>query len=123
MEEKYRNPSDADIQTYYNKNIARFEQVKLGRIFVPRINPKAPRDGSNDFEQRAQKAANELRDRAANGEDLDKLQQEAYRTLGLAPPSLSTDAGKRRRGQFPPAIEQEIWELKIGLIIQSLAAM
>ncbi len=114
LEEKYRTPSDADVKAYYDKNVARFEQVKLGRVFVPRVNPKAPREGLDDFAQRAQQVANVLRERAANGEDLDKLQQEAYKTLGLAPPSLNTDVGTKRRGTFPPAVEQEIFALKPG---------
>jgi PPIC-type PPIASE domain len=114
QDEKYRSPSDADVKAYYDKNIARFEQIRLGRIFVPRVNPKAPREGLDDFAQRAQQVANNMRERAAKGEDLDKLQQEAYKTLGLNPPSLNTDAGTRRRGSFPPAVEQEIFALKPG---------
>jgi hypothetical protein len=116
LEEKYRNPSDADVQAYYNKNIAKFDQVKLSRVFVPRVNPKAPREGLDDFVQRAQQTANSLRDRAAKGEDMDKLQQEAYKTLGLPPPSLNTDIGSKRRGTgaFPPNVEQDIFALKSG---------
>jgi hypothetical protein len=116
LEEKFRSPSDADIQAYYNKNIAKFEQVKLSRVFVPRVNPKAPREGLDDFVQRAQQTANSLRDRAAKGEDMDKLQQEAYKTLGLPPPSLNTDVGAKRRGTgtFPPNVEQDVFALKSG---------
>ena len=115
LEEKYRAPSDAELENYYKQNIAKFEQVKLSRIFVPRVNPKAPREGLDDFVQRAQQTANSLRDRAAKGEDLDKLQQEAYKTLGLPPPSLNTDAGTKRRGSgFPPNVEQDVFALKSG---------
>ncbi len=116
MEEKYRSPSDADVQAYYDKNVARFEQVKLSRVFIPRVNPKAPTGGLDDFAQRAQKLADSLRERAAKGEDLDKLQQEAYRTLGLNPPSLNTDVGTRRRGSgtLPPNVENDVFALKSG---------
>lgn len=114
LEEKYRTPSDADVKAYYDKNVAKFEQVKLSRVFVPRVNPKAPREGLEDFAQQAQQVANALRERAAKGEDLDKLQQEAYKTLGLAPPSLNTDVGMKRRGSFPPAVDLEIFALKPG---------
>jgi peptidyl-prolyl cis-trans isomerase C len=107
-------PSDAELKAYYDKNIAKFEQVKLGRVFIPRINPKAPSGGLDDFEQRAQKLANEMRERAAKGESLDKLQQEAYKALGLAPPSLNTDIGTRRHGSFPPTVENDIFSLKSG---------
>ncbi len=116
MEEKYRSPSDADVQAYYDKNITRFEQVKLSRVFIPRVNPKAPTGGIDDFAQRAQKLADSMRERAAKGEDLDKLQQEAYRTLGLNPPSLNTDVGTRRRGSgtLPPNVENDVFALKSG---------
>jgi hypothetical protein len=116
MEEKYRTPADADVEAYYDKNIARFEQVKLSRVFIPRVNPKAPSTGLDDFAQRAQKLADSMRERAANGEDLDKLQQEAYRTLGLNPPSLNTDVGTRRRGSgtLSPNVETDVFALKSG---------
>ena len=116
VDEKYRTPSDADIQAYYDKNITKFEQVKLGRVFIPRVNPKAPRGGLNDFEQHAQKVAENMRDRAANGEDLDKLQQEAYKTLGLTTTPITTEIGTRRRGTLPPNVENEIFTLKSGEI-------
>jgi hypothetical protein len=117
LDEKYRTPSDADIQAYYNQNVSRFEQVKLSRVFIPRVNPKAPSSaGPDDFAQRAQKLADSLRERAAKGEDLDKLQQEAYHTLGLNPPSLNTDVGTRRRGSgtLAPNVENDVFALKLG---------
>jgi hypothetical protein len=116
LDEKYRTPSDADVQAYYNQNITRFEQIKLSRVFIPRVNPKAPSGGLDDFAARAQKLADSLRERAAKGEDLDKLQQEAYATLGLNPPSLNTDIGARRRGSgmLAPNVENDVFALKTG---------
>jgi parvulin-like peptidyl-prolyl isomerase len=114
QDEKFRSSSDDDVKAYYDKNTSRFEQIKLSRIFVPRVNPKAPHEELDDFAQRAQQVANAIRERAAKGEELDKLQQEAYKTLGLNPPSLNTDVGSKRRGSFPPAIEQELFALKPG---------
>lgn len=119
LDEKYRTPSDADIKAYYDQNIAKFEQVKLSRVFIPRVNPKAPTGaGPDDFAQRAQKLADSLRERAVKGEDLDKLQQEAYHTLGLNPPSLNTDIGARRRGSgtLSPTVENDVFTLKPGEI-------
>src|SRR5262249_40204996 len=83
----------------------------------PRVNPKAPNGaGSDDFAQRAQKLADSLRERAAKGEELDKLQQEAYSTLGLNPPSVNTDVGARRRGSglLAPNVETDVFALKPG---------
>ena len=116
MDEKSRNLPDADVQAYYDKNISRYEQIKLGRVFIPRINPKAPAQGIDDFAQRAQKLADSMRERAANGEELDKLQQEAYRALGLPAPALNTDAGTKRRGtgNLSPTVEADVFALKSG---------
>jgi len=112
LEEKYRNPSAQEITAYYNKNLAKFEQVKLSRVFVSKFNPKIPQDGRQEFEKKAQQVASDLRDRAAKGEDLDKLQKEAYTTLDLANPPASTDMGTKKRGTLPPPIEQEIFALQ-----------
>jgi hypothetical protein len=111
LEEKYRNPSAEEITAYYNKNVAKFEQVKISRALVPKFNPKIPQEGKPEFEKKAQQVATDIRERAAKGEDLDKLQKEAYTTLDLAnPPSI--DMGLKKRGTLPPAIEQEIFALQ-----------
>ncbi len=112
LEEKYRNPSAEEITDYYNKNLARFEQVKVSRVFFPKFNPKTPQDGRQEFEKKAQQVATDVRERAVKGEDLDKLQTEAYTTLDLANPPASTNMGLKKRGTLPPAVEQEVFALQ-----------
>src|SRR5215467_729149 len=113
--QKDSTPTEAEIEAYYHKNTAKFEQVRLGRIFIPRTNPKAPPIGPiNEFEQRAEKMITSIRDRAAKGEDLDKLAIEAYKTLGIVTPPPNTDAGLRRRGNFPQSVENDVFSLKLG---------
>src|ERR1051325_9302229 len=42
LQEKYGNPPAAEIEQYYQQNLNRFEQVKIERIQVPKVNPKRP---------------------------------------------------------------------------------
>ncbi len=123
QEEKLRTPSADEVQAAYNQNTAKFEEVKLSRIFIPAHNPAA--QNKDDWEKKAQQTANDVRDRAAKGEDMEKLQKEAYSTLGLAMGPPSTAMGSRRRGTFQPKEEQEIFALNAGgvsTVIQEPAA-
>lgn len=60
--------------------------------------------------------AEKIRERAAAGEDMDKLAQEAWKAVspearGNAP---TTILGPRRRGSLPPGHEAQVFELKVG---------
>jgi hypothetical protein len=112
QEDKLRTPSADEIQAAYDQNLAKFEEVKLSRIFIPSHNPAA--QNSDEWEKKAALAANAIRDRAARGEDLDKLLAEAYATLGLTTSPPSAAVGLRRRGTLAPAEEQEIFALSPG---------
>jgi|SRR5579864_1036350 len=112
LEEKDRNPPAADIQAYYNQNVSRYEEIKLSRIFIPAKNPSA--QGKDDWEKKAAQLAQDLRDRAAKGEDMEKLQKEAYTTLGLTINPPNTLVGARRRGMLAQPEEQELFTLKPG---------
>ncbi|HYL10110.1 MAG TPA: peptidylprolyl isomerase [Candidatus Acidoferrales bacterium] len=110
--EKFRNPPPAEIEDYYNKNLAKFEEIKLQRIFVPRTNPKAADQA--DFEKRAQQTASDLRERLAKGEDPSVLQKEAYTALGVEGNPPSIDFGNRRRGAQSSEQDQELFSLPTG---------
>src|SRR5215469_1262524 len=94
LEEKYRTPPEADIQAYYNQNVQRYEEIKLTRIFIPAKNPSA--QAKDDLEKKAAQVAADMHDRAAKGEDMEKLQKEAYTTLGLTIAPPNTLIGGRR---------------------------
>jgi PPIC-type PPIASE domain len=117
LQEKYSKPSPQEIEAEYMRNVGKFSQVALDRIFIPKFNPKSPRENRAEFEKKAQQLAGEVRDRAARGEDMGKLQAEAYKALGLTPPP-TTDIGTRRIASLPPAIEREISALKAGAVSQ-----
>lgn len=114
LEEKYRNPPEADIQAYYNQNVQRYEEIKLSRIFIPAKNPSA--QAKDDWEKKAAQVATDMHDRAAKGEDMEKLQKEAYTTLGLTIAPPTTLVGARRRGMLAQTDEQELFALKPGQV-------
>jgi parvulin-like peptidyl-prolyl cis-trans isomerase-like protein len=114
LEEKFRSPSPDEMEKYYRENISKFEAVKAERLFIPKYNPKSPKEGAAEFEKKAMAMAEEVRDRAAKGESLDRLQSEAFLKLGMVAPSLLPDTGMRRRGSFAPDVEAEIFTLKPG---------
>jgi len=114
MEEKFRAPSQEEIEKYYHDHASEFETVKAERLFIPKYNPKSPKDGAAEFEKKARTVTEEIRERAAKGEPLDRLQTEAFQKLGLLAPALLPETGLRRRGSFPADMEEEIFSLKPG---------
>jgi hypothetical protein len=112
LEEKYKNPSPQEIESYYKQNQQKYEEIKVRRIFIPKTSPVA--QNKDEYEKKAPQVANDSRERAAKGEDPDQIQKDAYSTLGISPPAGTTDLGKRRRGLFPPQQETEIFALNPG---------
>jgi parvulin-like peptidyl-prolyl cis-trans isomerase-like protein len=114
MEEKYRTPSPEEIEKYYQANLSRFETVKADRLLIPKYDPKSPRNGNADFEAKAAAVAKEIRERAAKGESIDRLQSEAFIKLGIPAPALLPETGLRRRSTFSPEVEKDVFALKPG---------
>ena len=112
IEEKHRNPSAGEIESYYHAHVSQYEAVKAERLFVPKFNPKSPKDPG--FEKKAQTLAQELRARAQKGEPMDKLQNEGFLNLGIPAPAFLPDNGLRRRASFPAGIEKDVFALKLG---------
>ena len=112
LDEKFSNPPPAEVETFYKENAARYEQLKVDRVFIPLADPKHPQERVA-FEKKAHPLANQLRERAAKGEDMNTLQAEAYKTLGIGTPPPS-DLGAKRKGAFSPNFEKDIFALKPG---------
>lgn len=112
-EEKYRNPSAEEIEKYYRANISQYEVVKADRLFIPKFNPKSPKD-NGDFQKKAEALAAEMRDRAAKGEPTDKLQNEAFMKLGIPAPAFLPENAMRRRSSFPVDVVHDVFSLKPG---------
>jgi parvulin-like peptidyl-prolyl isomerase len=146
LQEDAGKVTDGDIDDYYKKNEASYEQATFARIFVPRakqiVNPVVrPKAGTtvgakasatastNKLPTEAQKKASEeamtklaagLRARAAKGEDPDTLQKEAYVAAGLPGNAPSTKMEKVRRTTLP-ANHQAVMDLKPGEVSEVIS--
>jgi hypothetical protein len=113
------NINEADLVDYYAKNQSSYEQATLARIFVPRSKQTgATQAKQEDAQTKADedammKVAAELRVRAVNGEDPDKLQIEAYAEAGIPRTNSDTKMEKVRRAALPPQHEA-VMEMKPG---------
>jgi len=132
----------AEIATYYKDHPDAFEQYNLDRIFVPRSKQDVDDDdkeaGDKDAklteeqqkakqgkkkaeqaegEQAMSKLAESLRSRAAAGEDVMKLQKEAFDAAGMKIESPTVNLPKVRRTGLPPA-HAAVFELKAGDVSQ-----
>jgi parvulin-like peptidyl-prolyl isomerase len=104
--------SEAETEAYYREHLSQFEEVRLGRLVLPKDNFAAA--DKQKFEQDTQRIAAGLRTRAANGEDLGRLQNEGYEALGFRGLPPATDVGYRRRATLPPAYSEEVFSLRPG---------
>lgn len=114
LQEKYGNPSPAEIEAYYNQNMSKFEQTKVDRILVPKVNPTNSQDKPAEFEKKARELADKLRERAAHGEDIISLQAEAYRTLALRTMPPQTELNENQKMALPSGVKQDLNALKAG---------
>jgi len=109
--EKARQISSEQIEHYYKTNMGKFEELTMRRIALPRFNQANLKDP--EFAAKAQEVAREIQERAAKGEDLDKLQKDAYDALKLQNPPRTT-MGPVRRGVYSPEEEKQLFALKPG---------
>jgi hypothetical protein len=131
--------SDSDIEDYYKKNELNYEQATFARIFIPRakqiVNPPVPSKAGDKTtaanatppqpteaqkkaaEEAMDKVAANVRERATQGEDPDKLQKDAYLAAGLPGNAPNTKMEKVRRTTLPPN-HQAIMDLKPGEVSQ-----
>jgi PPIC-type PPIASE domain len=121
LAEQYRNPSQQEIEDYYKANQDKYEGAKLSRIFIPTSNPdpQATTEKKADYAKKVPQVADDMQSRAAKGEDMSKLQKDAYTALAIAATPPTTDLGLSRHGTFPPKIEQEIFSHKAGEVFRS----
>ncbi len=113
LEEKYSNPPQEEIEAYYKENISKYDSFKVERIIIPTVNPNRTPAARAEYQKKFQQLANDIHDRAARGEETQKLQDEVYKTLSLPSPP-KTDLGMKRRGGLPAAIEKDLLALKPG---------
>jgi hypothetical protein len=126
LQEDADKVSDQDISDYYQKNQTAFEQATLQRIFVPKIGDVESKEGESENEALAKqqaaedvmtKVAQDIRARAAAGEDFEKLQKEAFEKASLKGSPPSSNLGKVRRNNIPPS-HAAAFDLKPGEVSQ-----
>lgn len=130
---------DSEIENYYQSNPEAFEQFNLERLFVPRskqiendakeeegkdekltddqkkAKEAADKAKQDEAEQAMTKLAEDLRARAAAGEDFQALQKEAFAAAGMKIESPTVKLpGVRRTGL--PAAHAAVFELKPGAV-------
>jgi hypothetical protein len=125
VQQKASEVPDADIEDYYNKNLAAYQEATFERLFVPRNKQLDPpkvklTDAENQKRQddgtaAMKKEADTLQARAVAGEDFAKLQAEAYSFAGLKSTAPSQKLNKARRTSLPPA-QASVFDLKAGEI-------
>ena len=108
--------TDAQIKDYYDKNRSSFEQVTLARIFVPRTG----RTVTVASEEKMERVATDLRARAVQGEDPDRLQAEAYAAAGIPGAAPNTLMADIRRTALPPSHEM-VLDLRPGQVGEVLS--
>jgi peptidyl-prolyl cis-trans isomerase C len=115
IQQKESEVPPADIEKYYKEHAAQYEQAKLARIYVPMVMNE---EGKPPDAAATKALAEKIQQRAAAGEDFDKLQKEAFaNSKGTAP---STELGERRRGTLPPKQEEAVFALKAGEVSPAL---
>jgi hypothetical protein len=111
------NISDDELANYYEKNRSYFEQATVARVFIPHSSRLAPEANGESQKKAAAdsmtKLAADLRARAVQGEDMDKLQIEAYSRAGIDRVKADTKLEKVRRDALPPR-HDSVMDLKPG---------
>jgi len=146
LQEDSGKVSDADIEDYYKKNEAAYEQATMARIVIPRakqIAPAAAAPKTNEkagvkttakppatqppteaqkkaAEEAMTKVAADLRARAAKGEDFDTLQKEAYLAAGFPGNAPNTKMEKVRSATLP-VDHRAVMNLKPGEVSEVIS--
>ncbi len=110
-------PTEAEVDKYYKDNAAKYEEISLKRIFIPRNNPNAkptdPKPTDDDLKKEGEKARTELTSDA----DFDKVQKEIYDAKGYKTPPPPTTIPNWRKDAVPPA-QASLFDLKQGELSQ-----
>jgi peptidyl-prolyl cis-trans isomerase C len=143
LQEEAADISDADMEKYYKDNPDAFEQYNVDRIFVPRtkqVEADADDDDKDEKQTPPQKKAKEiaeqtkkqeneeamtkladsLRTRAAAGEDITKLQKEAFDKAGMKIESPTVNLPSVRRNGLPQT-HTMVFDLKPGEVSQVIS--
>jgi parvulin-like peptidyl-prolyl isomerase len=117
MQQREAEVPPADVEKYYKENSAKYEQAKLLRIYIPMV---VTEEGKPSDTAASKAVAERIQQRAAAGEDFDKLQKEAFTAANSKGTPPSPDLGERRRGTLPPKQGDAVFGLKAGEVSPAL---
>ncbi|MCU1285584.1 MAG: hypothetical protein JWO13_1934 [Acidobacteriales bacterium] len=103
-------PTPQEIETFYTENSGKFEELSIRRIMIPKTTDKDAKP------EQIKALADKIHDRAAAGEDMDKLQAEAYQAVKAPGAPPTTSLGWKRHGSLDPRHEQQLANLRSGQV-------
>jgi PPIC-type PPIASE domain len=108
LQEQFKDPSTAEIHSYYIQHIQSYQRINVARILIPRT--LGTTDEAKSADEKALRAANSARERAAKGEDPELVQKDVYAALEQSSPPITT-LGTLARSGFPPDETDELFSL------------
>jgi hypothetical protein len=131
IDEESAKVSNKEIEDYYHDHAAAFAQASLERVFIPnrkqmdplpkeKATPEALKAQRKESEDAMTQVAEQLRARAAAGEDFVKLQKDAYAAAGATDVPPNPSLGQLRFGSLQPA-HASAFDLKPGQVSQVLS--
>jgi hypothetical protein len=103
-------PSEQQVQTYYAENPEKFNQMEVHRLLIPKTM-------NGELKPAETKTiAQAMHDRAAAGEDMDKLEQEVYKSEAAKGAPPSTNLGWKDPAMLDPRHSPEVTKLKAGQV-------
>src|SRR6267378_2523218 len=109
LEAEASSISAAEVAQYYREHPSSFEEGSFLRLYIPK-------EGKWSAPEQVQT----IQQRAAAGDNFDKLQQEIWAALGRPSGAPSTQMGTARRSNLPEGL-QKIFDLKPGEVSALIA--
>jgi len=117
LEGDAKNVPVSEVEKFYSGHQRDFERGEVRRLLVPKQVPAASAQPLDVSKLKA--TAEELRARAASGEDFDNLQQAANEELGIKTSTATTKLSMARRTSLPMG-EDVVFDLDPGQVTQVL---
>jgi hypothetical protein len=117
LDEKYKHPPQSDIDAYYKEHQGDFQEAKLRRVYVPKLDPTGKSttpEQKSAYADKSKKIADDLNARAQKGEDMQALQKDAYTSLGITTTPPPAELGAIRKGALSPQTDKAVFALSPG---------
>jgi hypothetical protein len=117
LEQQFGNPPPEEVAAYYEAHRAEYEQLKLQRVYIPKIDPSGKQTSPEQqaaFAQKAEQVAADAEARIAKGDAPEQVEKDSYAALGISSVPPNTGVGAFRRGALPADDEQHLLALKDG---------